>query len=73
MDEINENSEHKRFIDGVMLADIKNLKCLIDDISGDIKDINNKISHIEIKIYYLMGISTTIIIGIEIFFRFFVK
>lgn len=68
-----EITEHKRFLDGVMLTDIDNLKSLIENISNDIKDINNKISYIQMKTYYLMGISTTIIITVEIFLRFFTK
>ena len=68
-----EISEHKRFLDGVMLTDINNLKSLIENIGNDIKDINNKISNIQMKTYYLMGISTTIIITVEVVLRFFVK
>ena len=68
-----EITEHKRFLDGVMLTDINNLKSLIENVSKDIRDINVKISHLQMKTYYLMGISTTIIITVEIFLRFFVK
>ena len=66
-------TEHKRFLDGVMLTDINNLKSLIENIGNDLKDINNKISNIQMKTYYLMGISTTIIITVEVILRFFVK
>lgn len=68
-----EITEHKRFLDGVMLTDINNLKSLIENIGNDLKDINNKISNIQMKTYYLMGISTTIIITVEVILRFFVK
>ena len=68
-----EITEHKRFLDGVMLTDIDNLKSLIENIGKDIKDINNKISYIQMKTYYLMGISTAIIITVEIFLRFYIK
>jgi S-adenosylmethionine/arginine decarboxylase-like enzyme len=68
-----EITEHKRFLDGVMLTDINNLKSLIENIGNDLKDINNKISNIQMKTYYLMGISTTIIITVEVVLRFFVK
>ena len=68
-----EMTEHKRFLDGVMLTDINNLKSLIENIGNDLKDINNKISNIQMKTYYLMGISTTIIITVEVILRFFVK
>lgn len=68
-----EITEHKRFLDGVMLTEIDNLKLLIENIAGDVKDIDDKVSKIQTKVYYLMGICTAIIIVIEIFFKFFIK
>lgn len=68
MDSI-ESSEHKRYLDGVFTTEINNLKDLIKDLNDNMKTFEKKIELLQIRVYYIFGIASAIIMGFELFLK----
>ena len=72
MDSI-ESSEHKRYLDGVFTTEINNLKDLIKDLNDNMKTFEKRIESLQMRVYYIFGIASAIIMGFELFLKIWWK
>ena len=63
----------RRYLDGVFTTEIVNIKELIKDINKNMSLFEKRIETLQIRVYYIFGIATSIIIGIDIFLKLWWK
>ena len=63
----------RRYIDGVFTTEINNIKELIKDINKNMSLFEKRIETLQMRIYYVFGIATSIVIGFDLFLRLWVK
>ena len=68
-----ESSEHKRYLDGVFITEINNLKDLINNLNENMRIFEKRIEALQMRVYYIFGIASALIIGFEIFLRIWWK
>jgi len=68
-----ESSEHKRYLDGVFITEINNLKDLINNLNENMRIFEKRIESLQMRVYYIFGIASALIIGFEIFLRIWWK
>ncbi len=68
-----ESSEHKRYLDGVFITEINNLKDLINNLNENMRIFEKRIESLQMRVYYIFGIASALIIGFEIFLKIWWK
>ena len=66
-------TECTRYIDGVFTAEISNIKDLIKDINKNMSAFEKRIELLQMRVYYVFGIATTIIVGFDLFLKLWWK
>ncbi len=72
-----DTSEHKRYIDGLMMSKIEGLAKSFDEMTDNLKDIDskieNKINALQNKVYIMWGIGIAIFALLEFTIKYIYK